>query len=772
MRNKWLILSVALIVLGIAGFCKFFPKPGSSAEAGEKVSYTFQIRPILSDKCFKCHGPDANKREAHLRLDLPEGAFAELKDNPGRFALVPGQPDSSELWRRVCSREEDYQMPPPQSHLSLSEEEVKLIGRWIRQGAKYEPHWAFVAPVKAPLPEVKKKDWVKNEIDYFVLKTMEKKNLSPNDEASKAQLLKRISMDLTALPPSEGEQDSFMANNNANAYEQWVDHLLAKPAFGEKMAVYWLDLARYADSYGYQDDNVRTQWPWRDWVIHAFNENMPYDKFISWQLAGDLLPKATKEQILATAFNRNHKFTEEGGVIDEEYRVEYVVDRTNTFGRGVLGMSVECAKCHDHKYDPISQKEYYQLFAFFNNTYEKGYEGDVTQSKPAKPPILVMNDSDLRATMQFIHKTDTGKLMVSVMGERDTVRRTYVLRRGNYDQHVDSVIASTPKSILPFDTTIYPRNRLGLSEWLVNKKNPLTARVFVNQMWQEFFGRGLVKTPGDFGMQGELPTHPELLDWLAVDFMEHDWNIKRLIKQILMSATYRQSAAASKEKREKDPENIYLSYAPRLRMKAEFVRDWVLASSGLLVPVIGGPSVKPYQPKGLWELASSGRGELAKFRQDHGDKLYRRGMYTFIKLTVPPPNMIIFDASNRDECWVKRARTNTPLQALVMLNDPVVLEASRVLAARLMKEEKDSKVIIQRAFKKILCRTPTPAELNQMETIYQGQLSYYQQHPGEAARLLAVGEYPLPLDIKRDELAAQTEMVQTLYNLDETIVKN
>jgi len=772
MRNKWLILSIVLIILGIAAIVKFLPKNSSTSGADERVSYTFQIRPILSDKCFKCHGPDANKREAHLRLDLPDGAFSELKDNPGRFALVPGKPDSSELWRRVCSREEDYQMPPPQSHLSLTEEEIKLIGKWIQQGAKYEPHWAFVAPVKAPLPEVKKKDWVKNEIDNFILHDMEKKGLSPNEEAEKSQLLKRISMDLTALPPSLREQDAFEKNSAANAYEQEVDKLLADSAYGEKMAVYWLDLARYADSYGYQDDNVRTQWPWRDWVIHAFNENMPYDKFISWQLAGDLLPNANKEQILATAFNRNHKFTEEGGVIDEEYRIEYVIDRTNTFGRGVLGMSVECAKCHDHKYDPISQKEYYQLFAFFNNTYEKGYEGDVTQSKPAKPPILVMNDSDLHSTLQFIHKVDTGKLMVSVMGERDTVRPTYILRRGNYDQHLDSVLASTPKSILPFDTTKFPRNRLGLAEWLFDKRNPLTARVFVNQMWQEFFGRGLVKTPGDFGMQGELPTHPELMDWLAVDFVEHGWDIKRLAKQILMSATYRQSAIANKEKRDKDPENIYLSYAPRLRMKAEFVRDWVLASSGLLVHTIGGPSVKPYQPKGLWELASSGRGELRTFRQDHGDKLYRRGMYTFIKLTVPPPSMIIFDASNRDECWVKRSRTNTPLQALVMLNDPVVLEASRVLAAGLMKEKKSQAEIISTAFERIICRKPTDAELKQLNTIYEGQLNFYQQNPAEASKFLASGEYPIPSDINKVTLAANAEVVQTLYNLDETIVKN
>jgi hypothetical protein len=413
------------------------------------------------------------------------------------------------------------------------------------------------------------------------------------------------------------------------------------------MAVHWLDVARYADSYGYQDDNIRTQWPWRDWVIHAFNKNIPYDQFLTWQIAGDMLPNATKEQMLATGFFRNHKYTEEGGVIEEEYRIEYVLDKTKTFGKGILGLTIECAQCHDHKYDPFKQKDYYSLFAFFNNTKEIGYEGDVTQSKPAKNPLITISDAEVKSVLSFINKKDTGNMTVSVMGERDTLRKTYILSRGVYNMPTTEVQPEAIPAVMKFEESKFSRNRMGLAAWTVDKKNPLTARVFVNQLWQEIFGRGLVKTTGDFGMQGELPSHPELLDgWLLI-LWKVDGTLKHLMKKILLSATYRQSAKISDAQQKKDPENIYLSHAPRTRLQAEFVRDVVLSSSGLLNKTIGGPSVKPYQPKGLWEAATSGRGVLATYKQDEGDALYRRGMYTFIKLTVPPPSMMLFDASNR-----------------------------------------------------------------------------------------------------------------------------
>ncbi|HEY6902038.1 MAG TPA: PSD1 and planctomycete cytochrome C domain-containing protein, partial [Puia sp.] len=712
-------------------------------DASAKISYNFDIRPILSDKCFKCHGPDANHREAHLRLDIADSAYAPLKNTKGAFAIIPGKPDQSELLRRVSSPDPDYQMPPSDSHLgALTPQEVRIFEQWISQGARYEKHWAFTPPVKAPLPEPQDTKWAHNEIDYFVLARLDQLNLKPNPEADKERLLKRLSLDLTGLPPTLAQMDAFLADNSKDAYEKQVDALLATPRYGEKMAVHWMDVARYADSYGYQDDNIRTQWPWRDWVIHAFNKNMPYDQFLTWQIAGDMLPGATKEQILATAFFRNHKYTEEGGVVPEEYRIEYLVDKTRTYGKGILGLTVECAQCHDHKYDPFSQKDYYSLLAFFNNTKEVGYEGDVSVSKPAKMPVLSFNDSDVRNTLSFINKKDTGAMTVSVMGERDTFRTTYLLSRGRYDAPADSVPPAAPKSVMPFDTTRFPRNRLGLAKWTTSPAHPLTARVFVNQLWQEFFGRGIVKSAGDFGMQGDLPSNPKLLDWLAADFMEHGWDIKRLVKQIVSSAAYRQSTAISSDQLQKDPENAYQSRGPRSRLPAEFVRDLVLSTSGLLVPTIGGPSVKPYQPPGLWESATSGRGVLAAYRQDHHDSLYRRGLYSFIKLTVPPPGMGIFDASNRDQCEVRRGRTNTPLQALVMLNDPTVLEAARVLAQRLESESSSPEEKVIKAFRTILCRKPTVSEQKRLTDYYNDQLSTFRNNPTAARKSLAVGEYP------------------------------
>jgi cytochrome c553 len=735
------------------------------------ISYNFHVRPILADKCFACHGPDANKREAGLRLDIPDSAYRHLKDNPAAFALVPEKPEESHVFLRISSPDTTERMPPPSSNLTLSARDIKIIEKWIRQGARYEPHWAFVAPEKPAIPEVEAENWPQNEIDYFILRSIEDHGLEAGGKADKELLLKRASLDITGLPPSLEMMDRFLAHDSPDAWEQVIDQLLASPAYGERMAIYWCDVARYADSYGYQDDNLRTQWPWRDWVIHAFNANMPYDRFVTWQIAGDMLPDATREQVLATAFNRNHKFTEEGGVIDEEYRIEYVTDKTNTLGKGLLALTVECAKCHDHKYDPISQKDYYSLFAFFNNTYEKGYEGDITQSKTAKPPMMKLSDQEVREVLTFISKKDTSSLLVSVMGERDSLRKTYVLNRGNYDAPTVEVTPATPESILQFDETL-PRNRLGLAKWLVDKRNPLTARVFVNRMWQEFFGKGIVETSGDFGMQGKLPSHPELLDWMAVDFMEHGWDIKRLIKQLLTSATYMQSATVTPEKLAKDPDNVYLSRAPRYRLSAELVRDLLLASSGLLVRDIGGPSVKPYQPDGMWEASTSGRGLLATYRQDHGEDLYRRGLYTFIKLTVPPPSMIIFDGSNRDQCEVRRLRTNTPLQALVMMNDPHVLEASRVLAARLLSETSTEQEKIEKAFRLIVCRRPTSEELSILAGYFDEEKKQFSETPQKAEALLKVGEYPPDSMPDQASHAALMQVICSIYNLEEAITKS
>ncbi|MBN8790523.1 MAG: PSD1 domain-containing protein [Terrimonas sp.] len=742
----------------------------ASVKMPETVSYNFDIRPIFSDKCFACHGPDANKREAGLRLDIADSAFKALKEHPGAHALVAGKPELSQAYLRLVATDSTQLMPPVKSNLKLTEREIQLIEKWIKQGAKYEKHWAFAAPQKSPLPKVDNDKWPRNEIDYFILAKQEQRGLKPSEEADKERLLKRLSLDLTGLPPTIEMMDAFLADKSVDAYEKMVDKLMAAPQYGEKMSLHWLDIARYADSHGYQDDGYRTQWPWRDWVIHAFNENMHYDEFVTWQLAGDLLPDSSKEKLLATGFNRNHKITEEGGVIPEEYRTMYVTDRTDLLGKGLLGITLECAHCHDHKYDPFSMKDYYSIFAFFNNVKEVGIESVIGGPETyAKKPLMEITNEDVKTVLNFINKQDTNRLIVSVMGDLDTVRKTHILIRGNYDAPGDEVQPGTPESILKFNND-YPKNRLGLSKWLFDKDNPLTSRVYVNILWQEFFGRGIVKTSGDFGMQGELPTHPALLDWLAVDFREHNWDVKRLVKQMVTSATYRQSAVTTKEKQAIDPENIYLSHGPRYRIHAEFIRDVVLASSGLLNKEIGGPSVKPYQPAGLWEGATSGRGLLSVYKQDHGKELYRRGMYTLIKRTVPPPSMAIFDASNRDMCEVRRLRTNTPLQALVMMNDPTVLEASKVLAGKLLAENTDVKDKVTKAFRLIVCRKPTEKELQVLESYFNKEVNTIAD--STVKRVLAVGEAAVPDDEDKKKLAAMMRVVSTIYNLEETITKS
>ncbi|MEI6582700.1 MAG: PSD1 and planctomycete cytochrome C domain-containing protein [Chitinophagia bacterium] len=769
-KIMWLLLLGAGISVALLNACSNAAMYDNAIP--DVVSYNYDVRPILSDKCFNCHGPDAQKREAGLRLDIASEAFKALQEHPQKHALVPGNPEASELFARITTTDTSLLMPKVSSKLPrLSEHEVEILKKWIAQGAKYEPHWAFVVPQKAALPAVNEKSWPVNEIDYFILSKMERQGLSPNETADKERLLKRVCMDLTGILPTPEQTAAFVNDASANAYEKQVDRLLQLPQFGEKMAIGWMDLARFADSHGFQDDSYRSQWPWRDWVIDAFNRNMRYDTFITWQLAGDLLPNATKEQQLASGFNRNHKITEEGGVIDEEYRVQYVTDRTNTFGRAMLAMTVECAKCHDHKYDPFSQKNYYQLYAFFNNVKEVGLEATVGGPETyAKNPRMTITNEEVQKTLRFINKKDTGKLEVSVMADRDTTRKTFLLIRGNYDTPGEEVRPATPPVVLPFDSTRWKTNRLGLAQWMFDEKNPLTARVFVNRIWQEFFGRGIVKTASDFGMQGDLPSNPPLLDWLAADFQQHGWDMKRLIRQLVLSATYRQSGKISTEKLKKDPLNIYLSYAPRARFSAELVRDILLSSSGLLNTEIGGPSVKPLQPPGLWELATSGRGILKKYVQDTGTLLYRRGLYTFIKRTVPPPSMMIFDASNRDECQTSRYRTNTPLQALVMLNDPTMIEASKALADRLLQRGTNPTLVITGAFQRIICRTPDAKEKEVLVSYWEQAVAELKKNPENAHKIISVGNYQA---VTKDIilLAAAMQAIQVMYNMQEAITK-
>ncbi len=733
------------------------------------IDYNYHIRPIFSDRCFKCHGPDANKRKAGLRLDTPEGAYAAFKDNPSMHAIVPGHPESSDAFQRLITKDTSLLMPTPSSHLNVSKHEIDLIEKWIKQGAVYKPHWAFIKPVKSTLPDADE-DWVRNPIDYFVYAKMAEKSLKPSPEASKEQLLKRVCLDLTGLPPSLDMQDRFLKDDSPQAYEKIVNELLSSKHYGEKMSVQWLDLARYADSHGYQDDGLRTMWPWRDWVIHAFNSNYSYAKFVTWQLAGDLMPRPSKEMLLATGFNRNHKITQEGGVIDEEYRVEYVNDRTNTFSKSFLALTFECARCHDHKYDPISQKDYYSTYAFFNQVPEKGLFGTIDASF-ADPPNMTITTKDVQSILKFIHKKDTASVDVMVMADSSKRRPTYVLSRGNYDMPGPEVGVGIPKSILPYSSSKFGQNRLGLARWLIDPQNPLTSRVFVNRMWAQIFGRGIVKTVGDFGMQGELPTHPELLDWLAVDFQSHGWNIKRLVKQMVMSATYQQASTVTAAAQQVDPENIYLSRMSRIRIPAEQIRDQVLASAGILNGEIGGPSVKTYQPKGLWEVATSGRGSLMNYIQDHNQDLYRRGMYVFIKRTVPPPTMLIFDASNRDQCEVQRGRTNTPLQALVMMNDPHVLESSRVLASQFSREKGSIDEKLTRAFRRIVCRAPNEKELAMLKKYYAEEQASCTQNPKKVQKLMKIGEYKQDKAAVTGSTAAMMLTIQLIYNMEEAIMR-
>jgi len=750
-KNNRLFVTAILSGLCIISSCR----SGGEASMQEipipdDVSYNLHIRPILSDNCFACHGPDANTREAGLRLDLAEEAYKSLKENPDAHAIVPGSPKSSEAFLRMITEDSSLMMPPPESNLQLTEREIRLIRKWIEQGAEFESHWAFTPPAKSKLPKIEDEGWPINELDYFILKQQEEHGCSPNPEAEKEMLLRRLSFDLTGLPPTLELMDWFLADDTDYAYEKVVDQLLEEKSYGEKMAGHWMEVARYADSHGYQDDYYRTQWPWRDWVIHAFNQNMPYDQFITWQIAGDLLPNPTKEQLLATGLNRNHKITEESGAIDEEYRVMYVVDRANTVGKAILGVTLECAQCHDHKYDPISQKEYFQFYAFFNNVAEYGIEESTpgfSKKSPAKLPLMEITDEDVGGILSFVNKPDSAtlvqsvmgevtkganfnalaseaaRLKVSVMGELDTIRKSFILERGAYDAHGEEVTVGTPESILAYDRN-YPQNRLGLAQWIFDPDNPLTARVYVNRVWQDIFGKGLVATSGDFGMQGELPTHPELLDWLAVDFIESGWNIKGLIRKIVTSATYRQSSEIHQSSIRQDPENVLYTRFTRNRLSATQIRDLVLSSSGLLVPTLGGPSVKPYQPPGLWEAATSGRGNLSTYKQDTGSSLYRRGLYTFIKRTVPPPTMMVFDASNRDECEVEFIRTSTPLQALAMMNDPTVLEASKVLAGRLLQDDSSMEDKIQKAFRLIAGRKADEKEIGVLTSYFESRSSY------------------------------------------------
>jgi hypothetical protein len=1029
-----------------------------AGEAKDRVDFNFEVRPILADHCFKCHGADEKSRKAKLRLDQAETAYAFRDKDTGRPAISRGHPEGSELYRRITSSDDDERMPPPASKLTLTDAEKEVLKRWIAQGSEYRPHWAFIPVGEVPVPTLKDKSQVRNPIDAFVLERLSGEGLRLSPEATREALIRRLSFDLRGLPPSLPEIDDFLADESPDAYEKVVDKFLASSAYGERVANVWLDLARYADTYGYQADVDCDLSPWRDWVIRAFNQNLSYDKFILWQLAGDLLPHPTPDQVLATAFNRLHRQTNEGGSIEEEFHVEYLADRVATAGTALLGLTLGCARCHDHKYDPITQKDYYRMFAFFNNIDESGLYSHFTRAIPTPTLLLypdgveakhqalldqiqskeaelgeiensaksrfetrarsasiprpepadaysfeeVAKDStpdskgtnhpgslvdgpvqvdgkvgkalqfsgdnslvckgagafnrttpftfalwlkpaeqqeravifhrsrawtdsgsrgyellleDSKPSFSLIHfwpgnalkviartalptnqwshltitydgssraagvqlylngeplpldvvrdhlykdilhrsewgdadvgnidltlagrfrdsgfkngvidefevfdrcltpwevKTvagtpagtpDAGALFayylqrvdaphqtaaadlrklreeentliddvreIMVMQEMPHYRQSFVLKRGAYDAHGEPVEPGTPEKIFPFPSNL-PHNRLGLAQWIIDPHNPLTARVAVNRLWRMHFGRGIVVTEEDFGTQGKLPTHPELLDWLAREFVNSDWNVKHLHKLIVMSATYRQSSQAPADLLVKDPENHLLARGPEHRLRAEEVRDNALAISGLLSPKIGGPSAKPYQPAGLWEEAGTGK----HYEPDKSDGLYRRSLYTFWRRTSPPPSMLIFDAPSREVCTARRETTSTPLQSLVLLNDPQFVEASRVLAESLVKqcgENVDAR--ITKAFRLTTGRKPKPAEVAILEQLYREQLDLFEKDPSAADQYLKIGERPLDTSLPAQEVAATTVLANTLMNLDEFVME-
>tara|TARA_R110000796_G_scaffold60307_2_gene139352 strand:+ start:28333 stop:30645 length:2313 start_codon:yes stop_codon:yes gene_type:complete len=737
----------------------------------DKIDFTFHVKPILSDRCFKCHGPDKNAIEGGLSLNTAEDAYMALGKNKDHYAIVPGDVEKSELVNRLYTTDESLMMPPPESNLTVTKYEKEILKKWIEQGAEYKEHWAFIAPEKPIVPKTSNTTWAQNEIDQFVLSQLEQKGLEPNEKATKEKLLRRVFFDLTGLPPSVEQINNFVHNDSPNAYEEIIDSLLNTVDYAEHMSAEWMDIARYADTHGYQDDFERIMWPWRDWVIHAFKENMPYDQFVTYQLAGDLMPNANAEQVLATGFNRNHKITFEGGVIPEEYRIEYVEDRAVTFGTAFLGLTFECARCHDHKYDPISQKNHFELFSFFNNIDELGLTPGGAGKIPK--PYMTITEKEKNGVLSFVQlqKSTMKEVPVMVMNEMEEIRPSYILNRGVYDQPTTQVFPNTPESILPYPEE-YPKNRLGLAKWLFHEDNPLTARVTVNRYWQRMFGTGLVASSFDFGNQGSLPTHPELLDFLAIKLKEEGWDTRKILKYMALSATYQQSTKVSKDLQELDPENRLLARAPRLRLTAELIRDQALKISGLLNPEVGGPSVKPYQPAGIWEATTGGGGgSTATYITSTGKDLYRKSLYTFWKRTVPPPSMMTFDAASRDLCTVKRQETNTPLQALVLLNDPQIIEASRLIAKNAIDRNKEIGDQIKYIFKLATSRTPDEEELSMLNNYYNSMLQKVDEEGIDPQDYLSIGDFEIDSSYSKKQLAALALTAHTILNLDETITR-
>jgi len=830
-RSRRLAVLACLAALGVV-----------RATAEAPVRFSRDILPILSDNCFACHGPDEKARKAGLRLDTRDGALGTGKS--GETAVVARDAVHSEVVRRLASADPDAVMPPPKSNHHLTAEQVALVRRWIEEGAAWGRHWAYEPPVRPPVPVVAAEGKGLNPIDAFIRARLVREGIAPSPEAPRTTLIRRVMLDLTGLPPTPSEVDAFVKDPSPDAYERVVDRLLASPRYGERMAWDWLEAARYADSNGYQGDGERTMWPWRDWVVDAFNRNMPFDRFTVWQLAGDRLPQPTHEQRLATGFLRNHMINGEGGRIAEENRIDYLFDQTETVATVWLGATFNCTRCHDHKFDPHTRRDYYSLLAFFDRTVVDGSGGN-----PQNPPNLavptpeqtrrqaeaeaVLADAvreterveaakftreagksaadspaakDLAREILDVLKTpprdrDPGRLAtlaapwkesdpayfsvleaqrrakdarnaaawaipwVMVMDDGAPTRATRMLERGNYLKTGAEVPMALPSALVS-GAPLARTNRLDLAEWLVSPANPLTARVTVNRLWQAVFGIGLVKTAEDFGVQGERPSNPELLDWLACEFVDSGWDVKGLMRRLVTSAAYRQSSRMTPEAFEKDPENRLLARGPRFRMPSWMLRDVALSAAGLLAEEAGGTPVRPYQPTGVWEEATFGN---KRYEQDHGAALHRRSLYVFWRRIVGPT--MFFDVASRQTCTVRTPRTNVPLHALLTLNDTAFVEAARVLAGRVIGGAHDDTARMSLACRAVLGRGPSADE---QAVLIHGLGRHRARFAGDKAaalELLKTGETPTDPALDPLELASWTVVCSTLLNLDEALTK-
>ena len=738
-------------------------------------TYNADIRPILSENCFFCHGPDANQRKGDLRLDLRADALEAE-------AWIPGDRSRSLAWERIHSVQPREQMPPPDSHRTLSETQKELIGRWIDAGAVYEEHWAFQAPIAADVaggPQL---------IDTLVDRKLRERGWKRSTEAQRATLLRRVTLDLTGLPPTPEAIESFCSDARPDAYERVVMRLLDSPHYGERMALPWLDAARYADSNGFQQDGDTFQWLWRDWLVRQLNADKPFDQLTKELLAGDLLPDASDETRLGTAFLRNHLLNGEGGAIPEENRFVALFDRVDATATTWMGLTMSCAQCHDHKYDPITQRDYYALLDAFQRVPESGVvDGSPSRIRVAPPVVEPASTAQRERRAELERARDAaaeGDARNAAQGQLDQFlrdewprvmvmsdaqpRTTHILQRGDYQSPADAVVFATPGFLPPMEPE-WPRNRLGLAQWLLDEKHPLTARVAVNQAWQLFFGRGLVATPEDFGTQSAVPLQQELLDTLAVRWRESGWRLKELHRWIVLSKTYRQSSVADQSQVDADPLNEYLSRAPRHRLPAPLLRDLALASSGLLVTEIGGPPVYPYQPDRVWESLAITRERDFTYPASKGSDLYRRSLYTFWRRTIAPLNM--FDSSQRQSCKVRPVQTNLPLHALTMLNDPTWVEAGRVLAQRTWSECSGDAARLQRMFLRVVSRMPDEESLRALETLLDKQRKAFSADPAAARAYLAIGERTPDTQLDPVELAAWSRVGLGIYNLHEAMCR-